>query len=88
MGASTAATGIDEAFGSPSVASIGPGSGLKTSSAVAPAAAAFCAFWKMKQTPRLAIAIRPRVPAKSPGSQPLSAGATCPRRPPVGVEGE
>ena len=45
MGGSTAATGIDEAFGSPSVASIGPGSGLKTSSAVAPAAAAFCAFW-------------------------------------------
>ena len=44
MGASTAATGIDEAFGSPSVASIGPGSVVKTSSAVAPAAAAFCAF--------------------------------------------
>jgi hypothetical protein len=44
-----AATGIDDAFGSPSVASIGPGSGLKTISAPAPAAAAFCAFWSAEE---------------------------------------
>ena len=43
-GSSIAATGIRDAFGSPSVASIGAGTGVKTTSATAPALAAFRAF--------------------------------------------
>jgi hypothetical protein len=85
---SIATTGIVDAFGSPSVASIGPGSVVKTTSAEAPARAAFCALTKMKQVPRCASAIRPRTPLKSLASHPSPLGTTRARIPAGGVEGE